>query len=80
MILDTVFYPCYQCLILVLTHIPIVIVLMILLIFLCELCTIIVNSHLTSVILTDTFTSIMTISTSLVLPVYGYTENKEMNE
>ena len=49
-------------------------------VFLCELCTIIVYSHLTSVILTDTFTSIMTISTSLVLPVCGYMENKETNE
>jgi hypothetical protein len=34
----------------------------------------------TSVILTDTATSIMTISTSLVLTVYGYMDNKEMNE
>jgi len=46
----------------------------------CELCTILVYSHFTSVILTETFTSITTISTSLVLPVYGYMENKEMNE
>jgi hypothetical protein len=36
--------------------------------------------QLQSVFLTDTFTSITTISTSLVLPVYGYTENKGMNE
>ena len=35
---------------------------------------------MTSVLLTETFTSVTTISTSLVLTVYGYMENKDMNE
>jgi len=35
---------------------------------------------LTSLILTDNFTPVRTTSMSLVLPVYGYMENKEMNE
>jgi len=35
---------------------------------------------LTSVILTDTFTSVTITSTSFVLAVYGYMENKDMNE
>jgi hypothetical protein len=37
---------------------------------------------MTSVILTDTFISNTIISASMVLflPVYGYMENKEMNE